>query len=87
MPAAAIKRVHVEESGEESGIIGGHSGARSRLLEPLICSGSLDKFKRQDVTPVIGSEFEGLQVADLLKWGDDLIRDLAVTSKLAMILS
>jgi hypothetical protein len=40
----------------------------------------LDNFKHQDSTPVIGREYEGLQVRDLLKWGDEMIRDLAITS-------
>ncbi|KAF2125897.1 TfdA family taurine catabolism dioxygenase TauD [Dothidotthia symphoricarpi CBS 119687] len=61
------------------GIVGGHPDARTRLREPLSYSGSLDDFKHQDLTPVIGREFEGLQVTDLLKWGDERIRDLAVT--------
>ncbi|CAI6333611.1 unnamed protein product [Periconia digitata] len=76
MPSA--KRLR-EDDHESSEIVGGHEDARPRLLEPLKYSGTLDKFKHQDITPVIGREFEGLQVTDLLKWGDEMIRDLAIT--------
>jgi len=64
----------------DANIVGGHETARSRLLEPLIYSGTLDRFKYEDLTPAIGREFEGLQVTDLLKWEDAMIRDLATTS-------
>ena len=84
----SVKRVHLEEDEKtaDSSIVGGDPSARSRLLKPLSYSGSLDSFKHQDLTPVIGREFEGLQVTDLLKWGDDMIRDLAVTSSSITIL-
>ncbi|KAM0321564.1 hypothetical protein ACHAQA_010054 [Verticillium albo-atrum] len=59
-------------------IIGGDASARTRLTAPLTYSGSLDKFTSNDLTPVIGREFEGLQVAALLEGDDQLIRDLAV---------
>lgn len=75
----SVEQIIREDAKEH--IIGGHADARSRLLKPLAYSGTLDQFKHQDLTPVIGREFEGLQVTDLLKWGDDLIRDLAITSK------
>jgi alpha-ketoglutarate-dependent taurine dioxygenase len=39
----------------------------------------LDKYKHEDLTPVIGREFEGLQVTELLKADPQLINDLAVT--------
>jgi hypothetical protein len=72
----------VEEThdGTDRSIIGGHESARPRLSKPLRYSGLLDKYKHQDVTPVIGREFEGLQVTDLLNGSDEAIRDLAVTS-------
>ena len=73
-----IKRARHDEA--ETSIIGGHESARSRLLKPLAYSGSLDNFKHQESTPAIGREYEGLQVRDLLKWGDEMIRDLAITS-------
>lgn len=54
--------------------------ARTRLAEPLTYGGSLDSYPQSDLTPVIGTEFEGLQVADLLSANDDaFIRDLVVT--------
>lgn len=73
-----IKRARHDEA--ETSIIGGHESARSSLLKPLDYSGSLDNFKHQEMTPAIGREYEGLQVRDLLKWGDEMIRDLAITS-------
>jgi hypothetical protein len=76
----SVKRARLDSV--ESSIVGGHETARSRLSKPLIYSGSLDSFKHQDSTPVIGREYEGLQVRDLLKWGDEMIRDLAITSML-----
>ncbi|KAH7070621.1 hypothetical protein BKA63DRAFT_81417 [Paraphoma chrysanthemicola] len=77
----SVERLHVDDGHEDgiSRIVGGHGNARSRLLQPLTYSGTLDEFKHQDLTPVIGTEFEGLQVKNLLRWGDDLIRDLAIT--------
>lgn len=75
---SSVKRARTDDA--ESRIVGGHESARSRLLKPLVYSGSLDNFKHQDSTPVIGREYEGLQVRDLLKWGDEMIRDLAITS-------
>ncbi|RDW72752.1 TauD/TfdA dioxygenase family protein [Aspergillus mulundensis] len=62
-------------------LFGGHSDARPRLSPPLEYSGSLDAYDRQDLTPVIGTEFEGLQIAEVLQSPsrDRLIRDLAVT--------
>lgn len=82
----SVKRVHVEDQETaESSIVGGHSSARSRLLKPLSYTGSLDNFKHQDLTPVIGTEYEGIQVTDLLNWGDDMIRDLAVISSYAFV--
>ncbi|KAI8936663.1 hypothetical protein NX059_007060 [Plenodomus lindquistii] len=81
MPSASVKHVRVEEGSDdsESHVVGGHFDARSRLQKPLVYSGSLDTFDYQDLTPVIGREYNGLQVTDLLKWGDELIRDLAIT--------
>ncbi len=52
--------------------------------EPLILSGALDHFESFDVTPVIGREFVGVNLA---KWirapnSNELLRDLAITSKI-----
>ena len=50
--------------------------------EPLRLSGALDEFKSFDVTPVIGREFENVDLADWLEApnSDELLRDLAITS-------
>lgn len=57
--------------------------ARTRLRKPLEYSGSLDSFQNSDLTPVIGREYYGLQVADILaaENSDVLVRDLAATSQ------
>ncbi|XP_014556084.1 hypothetical protein COCVIDRAFT_100892 [Bipolaris victoriae FI3] len=77
----SVERVNAEDEYAAGGtrIFGGNATARSRLLEPLVYSGSLDNYKYQDLTPVIGREFEGLQVTDLLQASDAVIKDLAVT--------
>ena len=51
--------------------------------EPLKLSGALDHFESFDVTPTIGREFVGVNLAKWLKApnSDELIRDLAITSK------
>jgi hypothetical protein len=50
----------------------------------LKSSGSLDGFEQIDVTPVIGTEFPKSQLTDWISSpnADDLLRDLAVKSKL-----
>lgn len=69
-----------DESSPQDHILGGHAQARTRLRKPLQYTGTLDHFTHQDLTPVLGREYEGLQARDLLTWEDDMIRDLAVTS-------
>lgn len=64
-----------------AGIRGGNSKAQTRCLKPLVNSGSLDKFNHADLTPVIGREFTGVQVVDFLQANQQLIDDLAITSK------
>jgi hypothetical protein len=51
--------------------------------EPLKLSGALDQFKHFDSTPVIGREFVDVDLAEWLKApnSDELLRDLAITSK------
>jgi hypothetical protein len=49
----------------------------NKLDGPLKYSGSLDSFKSFDVTAVIGREFPGLQLSEILH-DDQKIRDLAV---------
>jgi hypothetical protein len=77
----------IEET--HSPIRGGHSDARPRISRPLEYSGSLDRYQNQDLTPVIGREYEGLQVAEILQSPDrdQLIQDLAATSRLNQALS
>jgi hypothetical protein len=50
--------------------------------EPLKLSGALDHFESFDVTPIIGREFVGVNLAKWLRApnSDQLIRDLAITS-------
>ncbi|KAL5050907.1 hypothetical protein BDW71DRAFT_80048 [Aspergillus fruticulosus] len=62
-------------------LFGGHPEARPRLSSPLEYSGSLDAYQRRDLTPVIGTEYEGLQIAEILQSPkrDRLVQDLAVT--------
>lgn len=62
-------------------IVGGHEESRTRLSQPLVYSGTLDSFKQNEITPVIGREYYGLQIRDLLAWDDQHIIDLAATSK------
>ena len=54
----------------------------SQHKEPLKLSGALDSFESFDVTPVIGKEFVGVNLAEWLTApnSDELIRDLAITS-------
>lgn len=59
-------------------------GAQKQLKrEPLTYSGSLDAFESFDVTTVIGREFSGVQLTDLMKSSDadTLLRDLAITGE------
>ncbi|KAB8074197.1 hypothetical protein BDV29DRAFT_191104 [Aspergillus leporis] len=59
---------------------GGHEQSRPRLSQPLEYSGTLDSYTSNDLTPVIGREYYGVQVADILKSEecDRIIKDLAV---------
>ncbi|KAK5656953.1 hypothetical protein OQA88_3475 [Cercophora sp. LCS_1] len=61
-------------------VLGGRDYARPRFTN-LTYTGSLEKFTYHDSTPVIGREFQNLQIRDLLREDDVVIRDLAVTSK------
>jgi hypothetical protein len=56
--------------------------------EPLQLKGVLDQFKSFDVTPVIGREFVDVNLKDLLRASnsDELIRDLAITSELIILM-
>lgn len=50
---------------------------------PMRQSGSLDEFERFDLTPILGTEFRHVDVADWLTRSDSdrLLRDLAILSK------
>lgn len=71
----------IAPAGITAAIRGGNSKAQTRCQKPLINSGSLDKFNHADLTPVIGREFTGVQVVDFLGADQQLIDDLAITSK------
>jgi hypothetical protein len=51
--------------------------------EPLKLSGALDHIKYFETTPAIGREFENVDLVELLRAenSDELLRDLAITSK------
>lgn len=51
--------------------------------EPLKLSGALDHFEQFDVTPIIGREYANVDLAEWLRApnSDELLRDLAITSK------
>ncbi|KAB5547078.1 alpha-ketoglutarate-dependent taurine dioxygenase [Coniochaeta sp. 2T2.1] len=69
----------IHQTKASSNIVGGNDVARPQLSKPLSYTGTLDSYSHNDLTPVIGREFEGLQVTDLLNASDAVIRDLAVT--------
>ncbi|ORY68385.1 TfdA family taurine catabolism dioxygenase TauD [Pseudomassariella vexata] len=73
MPSASIDAVG------DFNIVGGHPEAQPRLTQPLKYAGTLDDFRQNDITPVIGREYFGLQIRDLLAWDDQLVKDLAAT--------
>ena len=56
----------------------------TKYPEPLTPSGALDKFTFEESTPVIGREYPSVNLVDDIinaKNADELIRDLAITSK------
>lgn len=64
-------------------IVGGDALATSQLRKPLRYAGTLDGEAHRECTPAIGREYVDLQVRDVLGWGDEKVRDLAVTSMLS----
>ena len=56
--------------------------------KPLELKGSLEQYEYFDVTPVIGREFKDVDVVAWLQSpnSDDLIRDLAITSRFAPLI-
>ncbi|KAH8687728.1 putative alpha-ketoglutarate-dependent taurine dioxygenase [Tricladium varicosporioides] len=84
--ALPTKSVPIRESTEASAPAVKEPGSEPPHLEtahkePLKLSGALDHFESFDVTPVIGREFKGVNLAKWLRApnSDDLIRDLAIT--------
>jgi hypothetical protein len=63
----------------------GHTTTKAKKSEPLIKSGVLDgAFEFEDITPSLGREYPKANIVDDLlnaPNADDLIRDLAITSK------
>ncbi|GAB1199308.1 hypothetical protein APSETT444_008654 [Aspergillus pseudonomiae] len=64
-------------------IRGGNAQSRPRISQPLEYTGTLDTYTHHDLTPVIGREYYGVQVAEILKSEecDRIIKDLAATTK------
>ncbi|KAE8417844.1 hypothetical protein BDV36DRAFT_255579 [Aspergillus pseudocaelatus] len=62
-------------------IRGGNEQSRPRISQPLEYTGTLDTYTHNDLTPVIGREYYGVQVAEILKSEecDRIIKDLAAT--------
>jgi hypothetical protein len=72
------------EAKEEAPAVQPPSTQNFTKREPLKLSGALDHFESFDVTPIIGREFVGVNLAKWLRApnSDELIRDLAITSKI-----
>lgn len=86
MPSAVADTQTQAQAQAQTRVVGGDDVARPRLAKPLTYAGGLDKFTHNDLTPVIGREYLDLQVADLLKADDAVIRDLALTSEFLSLL-
>ena len=56
--------------------------------EPLQPSGSLDSYESFEVTPVIGREYPTANLVDFLDApnSDELLRDLAIASRLPLLI-
>ena len=50
---------------------------------PLQLSGALDQYEQNDLTPIIGTQFENINLAEILhsRECDQKIRDIAITSE------
>lgn len=53
------------------------------LTKPIVSTGSFDKEKYTDLTPVIGRVYDNVQLKELLSAPDDVIRDFALLGKIA----
>lgn len=63
------------------------TGPYPRFKEPLKLVGALDGVKFSDITPVLGREYPKARIVDWMNApnADELIRDLAITSKCGII--
>lgn len=90
--------VHVHEavsngnkvSASAEKIVQGSKGEQTKdeaSKAPLELKGVLDQFKSFDVTPVIGREYPNVDLSEWLRApnSDELLRDLAITSKFKLI--
>lgn len=61
---------------------------KSQHIEPLKTKGLLDQYEHFDTTPTIGREYPTIDLKQLLEASnaDELIRDLAITSKSSVII-
>ncbi|GAA5890782.1 hypothetical protein JCM6882_000660 [Rhodosporidiobolus microsporus] len=79
--AAALASLRLNPSPAPAAAAAGSSS--SSLLEraPLRPTGALDKYKKSDLTPVLGTQFREVQLPDLLTAdnADELLRELAIT--------
>jgi hypothetical protein len=77
-----VKNDNTQTKDEEAPAVQQPSTQNSSRREPLKLSGALDHFESFDVTPIIGREFVGVNLAKWLRApnSDELIRDLAITS-------
>ena len=71
--------IEVEPTGKAINIRGGNAQAQTRCVKPMVNSGSLNRFTHHDLTPIIGRQFLDLQVKELLKADEQLIKDFAIT--------
>lgn len=57
--------------------------SQTKYPEPLKLSGALDSYEYFDTTPIIGREYPNANLVDILNSpnSDELIRDLAITSR------
>lgn len=76
--SAEVKPV---EASTEAPAVQAVDGKSKYLREPLKLAGAIEAWKNFDVTPVIGREFENVDLAEVLRAenSDALLRDLAIT--------
>jgi hypothetical protein len=82
-PPAADFEVGLESGDQQLSFHTKSATTTSRLTAPLKYTGSLDSFEQFDVTAVIGREFPGLQLSEILH-DDAKIRDLAILGEASL---